>query len=134
MAQKVWNVSDDPSTAVPARTIMVLGKTVLPGRFIYVDDKRLARAHKVKKDVEAGLLFVGPKLPAAYLASKQSKIHLKMPAGHKRAHGPDKPAKVVAKPAVKAAAKPAPKPAPKPAVKAEKVDEDKKKEKPAWKE
>lgn len=130
MAQKVWNVSDDPSTAVPARTIMVLGKAVLPGRFIYVDDKRLARAHKVKKDVEAGLLFVGAKLPASYLASKQSKIHLKMPAGHKRAHGPSKPAKVVTKPAAKAATKSAPK-AP---AKVEKVVEDQKKEKPAWKE
>jgi len=127
MAQKVWNVSDDPSTEVPARTLMVLGKTVLPGRFIYVDDKRLARAHKVKKDVEAGLLFVGPRLPANYLASKQSKVHLKMPAGHKRAHGPDKVA-----PKVKAAkpAKPAPEAPPPPKVG---KTEDKKKDK-SWKE
>lgn len=126
MAQKVWNVSDDPSTAVPARIVMVLGKAVLPGRFIYVDDRRLARAHKVKKDVEEGLLFIGAKLPSAYLASKQSKIHLKMPAGHKRAHGPDKPVK----PTAKQAPKPA-KPAPKAPAKVEKA-ETKKKE--GWKE
>ena len=101
MAQKVWNVSDDPSTEVPARTIMVLGRAVLPGRFIYVDDKRLARAHKVKKDVEAGLLFIGAKLPAAYLATKKTKVHLKMPAGHKRAHGPPPKAKKAPKSAPK---------------------------------
>jgi hypothetical protein len=128
MAQKVWNISDDPSTPVPARTLMVLGKTVLPGRFIYVDDKRLARAHKVRKDVEAGLLFIGPKLPAAYLASKQSKVHLKMPAGHKRAHGPDKVAKTLTKAETKVT-----KTVTKAAAKVEKA-EDKKKEKSAWKE
>lgn len=127
MAQKVWNISDDPSTAVPARTIMVLGKAVMPGRFIYVDDKRLGRAHKVKKDAAEGLLFIGPKLPAAYLASKQSKVHLKVPAGHKRAHGPDKVAKTVAKAAAKVT-----KTVTKAAVKVEKA-EDKKKEK-SWKE
>lgn len=128
MAQKVWNISDDPSTPVPARTLMVLGKTVLPGRFIYVDEKRLTRAHKVKKDVEAGLLFVGAKLPAAYLTSKQSKIHLKMPAGHKRAHGPDKVVKTMSKAAAKVT-----KTTVKAAAKVEKA-EDKKKEKSAWKE
>ncbi|NNL48481.1 MAG: hypothetical protein HKO76_08960 [Acidimicrobiia bacterium] len=121
MAQKVWNVSDDPGTPVAARTIMVLGKAVPPGRYIWVDEDRLKRAAKVKKAAEDGLLFIGEKLPKAYLDSKMVKVHLKMPTGHARAHGPDK--KVVQKPKA---------PPPKAEKKAKEKAKDKAEDKPSW--
>jgi hypothetical protein len=120
MAQKVWNVSDDPSTDVAARTIMVFGKSVPPGRFVWAEDSRLARAHKIKKDIENGLLYVGALPPKSYLDSKGRKKHLSLPKGHKRAHGPD----VKAKPA---------KPAPPPAMKKKSKGEAKAEAKEPWK-
>lgn len=68
---RVWNVTDDARTAVVPHTRMVLGKVIKPGRSVLVDAERLDRATKVKKEVVAGLLFIGEKLPAGYVSQKK---------------------------------------------------------------
>ena len=67
---RVWNITDDTNPDVKPHNRMVLGKVVKPGRAVQVDEARLARAHKVHKDVAAGFLFIGPKPPASYQAVK----------------------------------------------------------------
>jgi len=71
--QKVWNISDHPGTGVTARTIMVMGRSVAPGHFVRVESGRLARAHKIHKDVAAKLLYIGNAPPADYLKLKSPK-------------------------------------------------------------
>jgi len=84
--QKVWNITDGPRYRGAARTIMLFGKTVPPGRYVLVPEARLARAHKLVKDIDAGMVHVGD-LPGWYLASKKPP-RVPFPIGHSRAHGP----------------------------------------------
>ena len=65
---KVWNITDANGKG---QNRMVLGKTVKPGRAVNVDEARLAKAHKVHRDVDAQLLYIGPRPPAWYLAKKK---------------------------------------------------------------
>lgn len=86
--KRVWNVSDDPRRKdVQPRTLMIFQKSVAPGRYVNVPDARLAKAKKIYQDVEAGLVHIGDQLPEGYLRAKET-IHLKVPEGHARAHGP----------------------------------------------
>jgi hypothetical protein len=84
---RVWNISDDPSTKVPAIHIVVLGKDLAPGQFVQVDDSQLVGSHKIKKDVERKWLWVGMELPASYRAFKKPQSAAVPPAGAVRAHG-----------------------------------------------
>jgi len=70
---RVWNVTDDPTNDVTPHNRMVLGKTLKPGRSVKVDTERLAKAHKVNREVEAGYLHIGDQPPAAYTAAKSKK-------------------------------------------------------------
>lgn len=64
---KVWNITDDESNPnVRSQLRMVLGRAVKPGRAVQVEEARLVNAHKVHKDVEAKLLFIGPRPPVSY--------------------------------------------------------------------
>jgi len=83
---RVWNISDDPSTKVPAINIVVLGRNLAPGQFVQVDDAQLVNAHKLKKDVARKWLWVGMELPAAYQAFKKPPVARKV-EGAVRAHG-----------------------------------------------
>jgi hypothetical protein len=67
---RVWNITDDSTTTVEPHNRMVLGKVVKPGRSILVDADRLALAHKVHKEVKAGILHIGDVPPSAYAAQK----------------------------------------------------------------
>jgi hypothetical protein len=68
---RVWNITDDTNPDVKPHTRMVLGKVLKPGQAVTVDAARLAKAHKVKRDVEAGFLYIGAKPPASYTAVKR---------------------------------------------------------------
>ena len=83
----VWNISDDPTTKVTGRTLMVLGRNVAPGRYVRVPEARLTNAHKLNKDIAAGLFYVGRKPPQGYLDAKKPP-RATFPKGHGRAHGP----------------------------------------------
>jgi len=77
---RVWNITNDPSTDVPAQNLVVLGKLLKPGQSMQVDEARLKYAHKTKKDIEAKLLAVG-KAPPSYLATA---VMAKLPEGMAR--------------------------------------------------
>lgn len=83
---KVWNITDHPATDLPARVMMVLGRSIRPGKCINVPDERLVRAHKVHRAVAAGKLFIGPNPPVDYLKAKRP-TKLTIPDGAGRAHG-----------------------------------------------
>lgn len=70
---RVWNITDDPNSAVEPHNRMVLGKVLKPGRALQVDDSRLVGAHKITAEVNAKMLFIGPRPPAAYSQSKSPK-------------------------------------------------------------
>ena len=78
---RIWNVTDDPATDLVPRILTVFGVAVSPGRFILVDSGRLEGAHKLKKDEEAGLVFIGHQ--PAY---KVPKVRLTLPKEVNRAH------------------------------------------------
>jgi hypothetical protein len=63
--KKVWNITGMPG-GPPARTLMLFGQSVRPGRYVKVDDDLLKNAHKTKKNEESGLVHVGDKLPKGY--------------------------------------------------------------------
>jgi hypothetical protein len=84
--QKVWNITDHPGSEVAPSTLMLFGKRVLPGRYVKVEDAQLKNAHKTAKDVKAGLIHIGDKLPDTYTAAK-GMVHARLPQGHARAHG-----------------------------------------------
>jgi len=63
--KKVWNVTGMPG-GHPARTLMLFGQSVRPGRYTKVEDDLLKRAHKTKKDAELGFVHIGDKLPKGY--------------------------------------------------------------------
>lgn len=71
MLQRVWNVTDWPGKNLGPRNLMYLGKVVPPGRAVQVDSERLKKAHKVKKLIDKGFLYVGPKLPPEYVRAKK---------------------------------------------------------------
>jgi len=83
---RVWNTSDDPTNKVTPASIMVLGKTLKPGRSLQVDEGALARAHKLHKDVSRGAAFIGKKPPAGYLARKKP-ARARLEKGVQRTHG-----------------------------------------------
>jgi hypothetical protein len=80
---KVWNITGGPGSESPPTVLMLLGKRVLPGRYTKVEASQLKNAHKIKKDVEAGLVFIGDKLPESHAAP----VHARLPVGHARSHG-----------------------------------------------
>lgn len=84
---RIWNITDHPGTAHTPRVMMVLGRSIRPGKSINVPDERLAHAKKVQKAVVAKKLAIGSKPPASYLVAKNL-TRLEMPAGAKRSHGP----------------------------------------------
>lgn len=84
--QRIWNVTDWPGKKLGNRNLMVLGKVTPPGRAVQVEEGRLKRAHKVKKLIDKGFLFVGPRPPAAYLAAKKPPRAL-LEDGVARTHG-----------------------------------------------
>jgi hypothetical protein len=83
---KVWNITDDTNPDVKPHNRMVLGKTLKPGQAVKVDAARLAKAHKVHKDVGAGFLFIGPKPPVSYRKVK-NRIRAKADARRVDANG-----------------------------------------------
>jgi len=85
--EKVWNVTDDPSTDHAGRTIMVMGRNLPPGRFMRVDAERLKKSKKVQKDVAAKLLFIGNDLPAEYLKAMKP-VRTGLPIGANHGHKP----------------------------------------------
>lgn len=87
---RIWNITDDVNPDVKPQNLMVLGSLVKPGRSVQVDEARLKAAHKVKKDVAAGLLFIGKTPPLSYARSK-TPARAKLDKGVKKAHVPTKP-------------------------------------------
>ena len=67
---RIWNITDDPNTDVPAQPVVVLGKTIMPGRFAAVDSSLLTNAHKLKEDIANKLVFVGKNPPVTYVQTK----------------------------------------------------------------
>jgi len=63
--KKVWNITGMPG-GPSARTLVLFGQSVRPGRYVKVDDGLLETAHKTKKDAKAGLVHIGDKLPKGY--------------------------------------------------------------------
>ena len=80
---RVWNVTSDPSSEVPAQNLMVLGKLLRPGQSMQVDDKVLKNAHKVTKDVGMQFLAIGKTAPS-YLAAG---VKAELPKTVARSHG-----------------------------------------------
>jgi len=68
---KVWNITDDTTTSATPRNMMVLGKNLRPGQGVKVDEERLKKAHKTRKDIDNKLLHVGPIPPPHYLRKKK---------------------------------------------------------------
>ena len=102
---RIWNITDSASAEVPSapQNLRILGKLVVPGRFVEVEEKALKLAHKIHADVGRGLLFIGKKAPAAYVKAKKPP-RAKLPAGAARqglAH--NRSAKVVLGDSVKVA-------------------------------
>lgn len=85
---KVWNITDHPGTDRPTRVMLVLGRSVRPGKCINVPEDRLVNAHKVNRAVAAKKLFIGPKPPMDYLLAKAKGLRAELAPGTKRAHGP----------------------------------------------
>jgi hypothetical protein len=83
---RIWNVTDDPNTEVPAQPVVEFGKTIMPGRFITVDEALLATAHKLQDDVANKLVCVGKNPPVSYMTAKVV-VNAKLPKGVGRAHG-----------------------------------------------
>lgn len=96
---RIWNITDHPSTEIAPQSVMVLGRTLHPGRSMRVEESRLEKAYKVDKDVAAGLLFIGEQPPMDYQAFR-SVSRARLPRGVARAHGETAVSK--AKPPVKA--------------------------------
>jgi hypothetical protein len=68
---RVWNITDGGRSGAHPHNRMILGKAVKPGQAVQVDEARLMIAKKVHKDVESGILYVGPRPPAWYLKVKK---------------------------------------------------------------
>jgi hypothetical protein len=68
---RIWNVTDDPSTDVVAQKVVVLGKEIMPGRFIQVDEAVLEHAHKLKVEIEQKHVYIGKNPPAQYASVKK---------------------------------------------------------------
>ena len=68
--KKIWNITDHPETEVETRVVVVFGQKILPGGYIRVEDEQLVNAHKLEKDIAAGLVSVGDEPPAGYLIAK----------------------------------------------------------------
>ncbi len=83
---KVWNITDHPGTTHKPHQRSVLGRSVMPGHYVRVDDERLKGAKKTQVDIKAGLLYVGEKPPADYTALKHP-VLVRLPEGHTRSHG-----------------------------------------------
>jgi hypothetical protein len=66
--------------------VMMLGKTIQPGRFITVDSATLANAHKLNESVAHKLVFVGQTPPTSYVSAK-TPMSLSLPKGMTRSHG-----------------------------------------------
>ena len=84
--KKVWNITDDPRTDVPASILMLFGRQVPPGQYISVQDAELVNCHKLDGAIASKMVAIGDKPPADYLAAK-SPLHLNLKDGHSRAHG-----------------------------------------------
>lgn len=83
---KVWNISDDPASDTPPVNTVVLGKLLKPGRSVAVDEAVLKRAHKLKRDEKAGIVYIGKAPPADYLKRKNPP-RAKLAPGVARTHG-----------------------------------------------
>ena len=80
---RIWNITDDPANDHSPRGLMVFGRSVPPGRYVLVDTARLEGAHKLNKDVDNGLVYVGSR--PSYVAARQMP-RLTLPEGVNRAH------------------------------------------------
>ena len=83
---RIWNVTDDPSTDVVAQKLVVMGKEIMPGRFIQVDEALLERAHKLKNEIARKLVYVGKNPPGRYAAVKNP-VKATLDASIARSHG-----------------------------------------------
>jgi hypothetical protein len=84
---RVWNITDDPSRKdIAATPLVIFDKLVNPGAYADVPEMALENATKIHKEEAAGLLFIGPKLPEAYLQAK-SPARAVIKDSVKRAHG-----------------------------------------------
>lgn len=88
--KKVWNITDHPRTGVTPHALVLFGKRVIPGRYVKVEDAQLKGAHKLQKDIDAGLVYVGEKPPTDY-ATLHNPPRATLPKGHVRSHGPGAP-------------------------------------------
>jgi len=68
---RVWNITDGSLPGVCPQTLRVLGRVLVPGRSIAVEESLLKKAHKIHADVSRGLLFIGKTPPGAYLKAKK---------------------------------------------------------------
>lgn len=84
---KVWNITDWPATKEVPRTVVVLGRAVPPGGAVEVPAADLRRAHKLMKERDRGVVFVGSAPPQEYLQSLGRRKRLRLAPGMKRGHG-----------------------------------------------
>ena len=87
---RIWNITDHPKTDRKPAVLMVLGRSIRPGKSITVADDRLVNAHKVHRAVTSGKLYIGTKPPADYTAAKRPKKAI-LAAGVTRSHGASTP-------------------------------------------
>lgn len=89
---KIWNISDyAEKEEVSPQNVMVMGRLLKPGQAMAIDEEKLKTAHKVKKEAEAGILFIGKKAPAGYMMQKHPE-HRKLAVGVARSQGASKTA------------------------------------------
>ena len=90
---RVWNITDHPETKCSARTTMIFGRSVAPGKYVTIEDDLLKGAHKLNKDAAARMVHIGNDLPADYVAAKGTTRAT--PRAGKLAHGEPVETKVV---------------------------------------
>lgn len=115
--EKVWNLTDDPRTEGPGITMMLFGKSVLPGRCVKVPEDMVKASKKIQVDIDAGRVAVGRRPPQGYLDAKAPPKAVR-PAGSEVNHKPTTDAPVEE---VKESPKPEPK---KPSVKVEEPSDE----------
>jgi len=82
---RVWNITDKADSKVLPTTLVVLGKALAPGRSIQVEESTLELAHKLHREVKAGLVHIGKEQPAhqsrahAIIANTVTKSHSGVP-------------------------------------------------------
>lgn len=82
---RLWNLSDDPSTAGGSKSqaLLVLSATVQPGSAVEISAVDFATSKRLQALVKEGRLHKGDKPPAGYLKAK-GKLRVSVPRSHTR--------------------------------------------------